>query len=257
MGTIYDRAEIYDLLETPEREAVNLTHWKTLLAGKSIRSFLDVSIGSGNLTLSLCALGIQLSGSDLSREMLSRCREKAAARGISLPLYQADFRHLENVLPGQQFDCVGSTGNSLAYVTNEEIPGVLRQMDSCIRPGGWFYADLRNWDQIVQNRPRFYLYNPAFRGDVRINLVQVWDYLSDGSMDFNLLYAFERENRIVQKERFTEQYHPLPRRLLLDTLTALGYQNTTLSCMPAQFTQHSPEEAEWYCVMAQKPESNL
>lgn len=250
MATIYDRADIYDLLESEERSAAYQKHWERVLGGTGVRSLLDVSIGSGGVTLPLGALGVELSGSDLSETMLERCGRKAAAQGLPVELRQSDFRNL-SCWAGKTFDCVASTGNSLAYVTNEEIPGVLAQMDALVKPGGYLYFDTRNWDRILRERRRFYLYNPFFHGEDRINLVQVWDYERDGSMTFHLLYTFERDNQIFQKEKFEEHYHPIPRRLLLDALAGLGYCDVKQFPFPAT-AEGDPEQAEWYCVLARK-----
>ena len=116
MQKLYDRADIYDLIESPERFDVNKKHWELVFEGKQIDTLLDVSIGTGNVTLPLASLGVCLSGSDLSENMLERCGKKAAAAGVDIDLKQSDFREIAQVLPGKQFDCVASTGNSLAYV---------------------------------------------------------------------------------------------------------------------------------------------
>ena len=254
MEKLYNRADIYDLLETERRAEITRGHWERVLTGKQVAALLDVSIGSGNLTLPLCKLGVRLTGSDLSKSMLARCKMKAAERGAEVELHPCDFRKLDGVFSGRQFDCVASTGNSLAYVENEEIPGVLRQMDALVRPGGWLYMDLRNWDKIIRSKERFYFYQPTFLPDsVRMNLVQVWDHLPDGSINFNLIYSFERENRIFQHEVFTEHYYPLPRKLLLRTLEELGYAAPEFFCMPAQQPNQPPiDELDWYCIMARK-----
>ncbi|MDO5152688.1 MAG: class I SAM-dependent methyltransferase [Eubacteriales bacterium] len=253
MEKLYDRADIYDLLENdPTRYSITKKHWETILAGKSIKTLLDVSIGSGNLTLPLLDLGIALSGSDLSENMLQKCREKAAAKSGTIDLRVSDFRELTKAF-SQQFDCVASTGNSLPYVTNSEISDVLAQMDALVRPGGYLYFDLRNWDRILRTRQRFYLYNPVFHGDTRVNLVQAWDYNSDGTMDFNLLFTFEKENRIIQKEIFQEHYHPVSQKLLLDKLSEMGYASPEVYCMPAQAGAFDGEKHDWYAVIARKP----
>lgn len=254
METLYERADIYDLLEKdPARYAFTKKHWETILKGKQVQSLFDVSIGSGNMTLPLLELGVELHGSDLSEPMLDRCREKAAARGAALDLHVCDFRSLTQVIAGQ-FDCVSSTGNSLPYVTNREVLGVLEEMDKLVRPGGYLYFDLRNWDLILQTRQRFYLYNPVFDGDIRINLVQAWDYLDDGTMDFNLLYTFEKENKILQKEVFQEHYYPISQTLLLDKLRQLGYREPEIYRFPAFAGAYDPDVHDWYSVIARKPE---
>ena len=256
MEKLYDRADIYDLPENERRAEIVRCHWAHLLQGKQISSLLDVGIGTGNLSLPVCKLGVRLIGSDLSEAMLARCKAKATERGAEAELHICDFRTLDRVFSGRQFDCVASTGNSLPYVENTEIPGVLRQMDALVRPGGWLYIDLRNWDKIVRNSERFYFYQPTFLPDgVRMNLVQVWDHLPDGSINFNLIYTFERENHVFQHEVFTERYHPLPKKLLLHTLAELGYDTPELFCMPAQHPDPPPvDELDWYCIMARKPQ---
>ena len=51
MASLYDRTDIYDLLENEDRFQTTKTHWQTVFAGNEIRTLLDVSIGSGTLTL--------------------------------------------------------------------------------------------------------------------------------------------------------------------------------------------------------------
>ena len=125
-------------------------------------------------------------------------------------------------------------------------------MDRLVRPGGYLYFDVRNWDKILRERNRFYLYNPFFDGETRINLIQVWDYHEDDTMTFNLLYTFERENRIFQKEKFEEHYIPIRRELLLDKVREMGYEEIRIMNFPAIFENVSVDETDWYCVMARK-----
>lgn len=82
MDRLYDRAEIYDLMEDDARYMWNLGHWQKLFQNKGIQTMLDVSIGSGAMTLPVLDMGITLSGSDLSESMLKRCREKAEKKVV-------------------------------------------------------------------------------------------------------------------------------------------------------------------------------
>lgn len=253
MGTLYNRTDIYDLFETDAKYAATKRHWEQMLEGRNVHSALDVSIGTGNLTLPLAGLGVQLSGSDLSEAMLAGCAEKARAKNLPVSLRQCDFREASRAF-AEPFDLVISTGNSLPHVPNREIPGVLAQMDTLVKPGGYLYFDLRNWDKIVDTRQRFFIYDPQFRDGTRINLVQVWDHPDSESVIFNLLFTFERDNRIVQREIFEEHYHPVRRAFMLDALQKLGYHEIEVLPFPAQFTHLSPESTDWYCCIAKKPE---
>lgn len=225
-----------------------------ILSGKPIRKLLDVSIGSGNLTLPLLDLGIDVFGSDLSDQMLANCRKKAEVKKKTIDLRRCDFRELTKNFR-ERFDCVASTGNSLPYVTNSEVLAVLEQMDALVRPGGYLYFDVRNWDRILKTRQRFYTYNPVFSQDVRVNLVQAWDYNHDGTMDFNLLFTFEKNNRIFQKEVFQEHYYPISQTLLLEKLICMGYTDIEITCMPAQLGAFDIAKHDWYSVIAKKQTS--
>ena len=251
MGKLYERDDIYDLLESPKRDAITRKHYETVFSGKSIRTLLDVSIGTGSMTLPIAELGIAISGSDLSQNMLDRCRKKCGARNIPATLVCSDFRTVSEKF-GEQFDCVASTGNSLGYVSNEDVLKALEQMDALVKPGGYLYLDLRNWDMILEKKPRYYLYNPSFIGETRVNLMQFWDYLPDGTVDFNLLYTFEQNNRIIQTEHFVEHYIPIPRQLIVDKLRAIGYREMEIMLMPAHFGSFDPVTSEWYCIIARK-----
>ncbi len=250
--SVYERTDIYDLLEDENKYSAVKKHWATILEGKQIHSLLDVSIGTGNMTLPLAELDVKLYGSDLSKEMLEKCAIKAKNRALEIDLRKSDFREL-NLNFKETFDCVASTGNSLPHVTNEEITAVLEQMDAHIRKGGYLYYDMRNWDKILREKNRFYLYNPVFKNDIRINLTQVWDYNPDSSMTFHLLYTFEKENVIIQKEQFDELYFPVRQEILIHRLKQLGYKNIQILCHPAYFADADLDRVDWYCVIAQKP----
>ena len=251
MGSVYERAEIYDLLESEKRTEIIRNDWKEFLGSRKIKTLLDVSIGTGSLTLPLQELNIEIFGSDLSREMLSRCREKAMKKNRPVRLECCDFRDL-SCWGDLKFDCVASTGNALGYVSNKDVLKTVEEMDAHIKPGGYFCFDSRNWEKIQREKQRFYLYDPFFHNGTRVNLVQVWDHNIDGTITFNLLYTFERENRIIQKEIFEEVYHPFPLGLVEKKLNDLGYSQICIRPFPCSIPERDPDRIEWYRVIARK-----
>lgn len=48
MASVYDRTDIYDLFDSPKKDAQTLSHWQAVFNGRPIRSALDVSIGTGS-----------------------------------------------------------------------------------------------------------------------------------------------------------------------------------------------------------------
>ncbi len=250
MASLYDRVELYDLFDSDRKYKQTILHWQKVFGNAYVNSLLDVSIGTGSLTLPLAELNVELYGSDISRLMLKRCEQKAEEKNIQVNLKQCDFRSLNKNFQ-RTFDCVASTGNSLAHVPNEELLDVLVQMDALVSKGGYLYLDLRNWDKIMAEKKRFWTYNPVFNGEERINCTQLWDYNPDGSMDFNILYAFEKDSAIVHTEVFTEHYYPITREMILGKLSSLGYSDIRTMCMPA-FAEWDVDTVDWYCIFAKK-----
>ena len=136
MSKLYDRADIYDLIDSDQRTETVRRDWKEFLDQREIHTLLDVSIGTGSMTLPLQELGIEISGSDLSEAMLARCETKADAKGKHAELKCSDFRDL-SCWEGKEFDCVVSTGNALGYVSNSDVALALEKMDSLVKPGGY------------------------------------------------------------------------------------------------------------------------
>ena len=248
--SMYDRAEIYDLRFNQQTWDWAKEHYQTVLAGADIQSVLDCSIGSGNLTLELAELGYQVTGSDLNEAMLVRCKEKAQAKGLNVELFCSDFREIDRNAPGM-YDCVMSTGNSLPYVSNEDAVRTLEGMDRLVKPGGYLYVDSRNWDRIVAEKQQYYFYRPMFHGDLRVDTIQFWEHHPDGSITFHIVFRLERDGKTLQHEVFQELYHPLPRRLVEDTLQRLGYRIERLENYPVM-DPRPVDESDWYCILAKK-----
>ena len=253
MSNLYDRADIYDVCSTPRDWRIIREHWEKVLEDDLPRTLLDVSVGSGNLTLPLGEVGVRLSGSDLSEAMLKKCAEKAEAHGLSIALAQSDFREADRAFPGARFDMVASTGNSLGYVENEGVVQALQAMDRLTAPVGRIYLDTRNWDQMLENKPKFYFYRPTRLSDgTRVERIQFWEYPEDGSMTFQFVFAFEKGYEVVQREVFEERYHPLPYALLEETLLGMGYSIEQSGGFPVQIGR-ATRDADWYYLIARKP----
>ena len=58
MSQLYDRADIYDLIESEQRSEAIRKDWADFQGNREIHTLLDVSIGSGGMTLPLNELGI-------------------------------------------------------------------------------------------------------------------------------------------------------------------------------------------------------
>jgi SAM-dependent methyltransferase len=140
---------------------------------------LDCACGIGTQSLGLAKLGYRVTGSDASAGAVQRARAEAAARDLDAPFYVADVRRLDE-LPIGGFDVVISMDNALPHLLSEaDLTEAARQMRGKLRPGGTLLASIRDYDQLVRERPA--AQGPAFYSDSgqRRIVFQVWDWADD------------------------------------------------------------------------------
>ncbi len=115
--------------------------------GINPRHILDLGCGTGNVTIPLAEKGYQMTGLDLSSEMLSLAEQKARAKGLPIQWLLQDMRKME--LGAARFDLVISMTDSLNYLSGEnELSEVFRSVRQYLNPGGWFVFDLNSLYKI-------------------------------------------------------------------------------------------------------------
>ena len=141
-------ALLYDELmnDVPYEKWVEFTEQSLGQIGKTDAKILDVACGTGNVTLPLVQKGYDVTGVDLSEEMLTIAQQKLGEEGQFIPFYQQDMRELD--VPGE-FDCVTIFCDSLNYVLEEEgIQETFRRVYHHLRSDGLFLFDVHSLYKI-------------------------------------------------------------------------------------------------------------
>lgn len=71
-------------------------------------------------------------------------------------------------------------------------------------------------------------------------------------MIFNILYTFEKDNHIFQKEVFEEHYFPISRRKVIAKLEEMGYTEIEVKFSPSYFEFEDVELLEWHSIITKK-----
>lgn len=115
---------------------------------------LDLSCGIGTQAIGLALQGFDVLARDLSPNALQKARDNARRFAVDLELQVGDMRDRRDE-DRQQFDSVLSFDNSLPHLTEDhDLHAALRAACQALRPGGTFLASIRDYDQLLQDRPR-------------------------------------------------------------------------------------------------------
>lgn len=136
-------AEVYDQL----MDNVNYERWaelySVLLRSGEVQPgsrVCECACGTGGLTLPLSRMGYQMTGVDLSQEMLWIAAQKARKAGQGIPFIQQDMRRLRL---HRQMDAVLATCDGVNYLlTDEDVSLFFRAAHAALRPGGALIFDV-------------------------------------------------------------------------------------------------------------------
>jgi SAM-dependent methyltransferase len=123
---IYSDAQRYDLVMGAYASGDHLNFYRRQVAryGEPI---LELACGSGRFTLPLAKEGTNITGMDISKEMLDLAKVKAANDEINVRFFQGDMRNFDL---GEKFKFIIIPAQSLSHLhTREEVENCL----SCIR----------------------------------------------------------------------------------------------------------------------------
>lgn len=106
-----------------------------------LRRVLDLACGTGEHAFALEALGLEVTGVDVSCDMLRRAQAKARERGARAQFVEQDLRTLE--LAGGPWDGALCLFDALGYLLdNAAILEALRRVRAHVRPGGALVLEL-------------------------------------------------------------------------------------------------------------------
>ena len=156
MSVFGDYSRYYDLLYRDKDYAAESDYVHGLIERHrpGSLSILDLGCGTGRHDFCLTRLGHELTGVDLSHEMLAVAqREKAAFGGPGTPptFVQGDVRSLRL---GKTFDVVVSLFHVMSYQTrNQDLQAALTTIREHLKPGGLFVFDCWYGPAVLSDPP--------------------------------------------------------------------------------------------------------
>ena len=153
-------ARVYDALMDTVDYHVWAEHYRKLMdlygvprQGKCV----ECACGTGSLTLPLRRTGLQMTGVDLSEEMLAVAMEKARTAGLTIPFVRQDMCALS--VP-RRVDCVLATCDGVNYLASpEKAQAFFAAAFAALKPGGALIFDVSTPEKLSVTLGKHTLYS--------------------------------------------------------------------------------------------------
>ncbi len=134
-------AEIYDYF-MDEQIYKEWTDFVKRTVPRSKKTLLDLASGTGKLTFRLLEAGYDVTGLDISSDMLALCYNEQLKSGTFFPLIEADMRNLEDA---GTYDLVTCSLDAVCYFREkEDVHQTFTEVFKHLNEGGLFLFDVHS-----------------------------------------------------------------------------------------------------------------
>lgn len=206
----------------------------------------ECACGTGSITLPLSRMGYQMTGVDLSPDMLFEASQKARKSGAMIPFVKQDMRSLRL---HRQMDAVLCTNDGLNYLKDAaELTDFFRAAYLAVREGGGLFVDLSTPYKLE------HVLGDHFIGDETEDIAYLWQNRfnrAQGYVDLNLaIFVRQQEETYLRIGEHQRQYAHSAQQLV-GLMEAVGF--TDIRIFGDKKTQPpTPQELRWF-IAARKP----
>jgi SAM-dependent methyltransferase len=218
------------------------------------RRIVDWACGTGRHAVYLSQQGYEVTGVDVSLEMLELARENAAREGAIVTWVESDLcevgEELDDLSP---FDGALCVGNSLSVLdTQEKLERAFVNIHRELRSGGVFIAQILNYELFPGEGIKFDTPRRAVHQDKEMLFLKFFD-MRQGRLTANFL-NFQREEEGWALEVETSPLYPWKKPAVEAALTKAGFAPLTFFG-DHQFTPFDPQKSHDLIWAAEKKPS--
>ena len=206
------------------------------ISGSSLK-ILDCACGIGTQAIGFAEHGHRVTASDLSRAEINRAERESERRNLDISFHVSDMTSLQEIAECD-FDAVVAMDNALPHLDVDQLDQASHAIASKLKPDGLFLASIRDYDEVMPQKPT--MQSPVFYGEPNNRRIvhQVWDWIDDRRYIVHL-YITSQSDRHSKTQHFTSEYHCLLRHELSTVLKSSGFGEVRW-LMPAESRFYQP-----------------
>ncbi|MEF9952846.1 MAG: class I SAM-dependent methyltransferase [Clostridium sp.] len=178
---------------------------------------LELGCGTGNMTLKLKEAGLDVTGLDISYDMLQVAEEKLRLKNYSVKFVNKD---MTDINLGKKFDFIFSFCDGYNYLVEEEdLIASFNSVYEGLEEGGYFIFDVSTPYKLLDHiGSKSFTFNED-------ELCYIWDnYVEDEFIEMYITF-FVKEGSLYRKFDEVHYQRAYDIDFLKDTLEEIGYKN--------------------------------
>ncbi len=216
--------------------------YSCILEGRSGKiQGLELGSGSGEMTIRLKKLGLDICGLDISEEMLAIAYQKALAQKVKVMFLEGscvDFEYRKNL------DFIIAPIDCFSYITCEQLKKTIQNAHAHLKSGGVFMFDIRSQHELECVHANNLFFEDA--GDI----CWFWENkLESDRVDMNIT-IFEKIENLFKKHIEKQTFYIHKTTDVVDFLEQSGFENIQLFADPDK--NEFKEESQKLCVLCTK-----
>ncbi|MGX7203984.1 class I SAM-dependent DNA methyltransferase [Enterococcus pingfangensis] len=208
---------------------------------ESTNQVLELACGTGALAVAFAEHGFEVTGLDLSEEMLTLASDRAIQAEVAINWVAGDMLDLTDIGTYQAVTCFS---DSLCYMQNaQQVKQVFAGVYQLLKTAGTFIFDVHSTYQIDEVFPEYSFH------DQTEEFAFLWDSYpgeEEHSIEHFLTFFVKKEGEVFERfdELHKERTYPLARYQKM--LTEVGFNVEVF----ADFTDEQPDETSkrWFFV---------
>lgn len=218
-----DFAYIYDAL----MKDVDYEKWTSYIEaifqshGLKPESIVDLACGTGGVTNILAKRGYQVTGVDISEDMLASAREKARKSGLRVPYICQNIINLELHHPVDAITCMCDGFNYI--LDKQDMKSAFIKIYSYLKPGGLLVFDISSYYKLSS------VLGNNIMADTGEDISLIWYnkfIKKDNTLEMNLTF-FIKEGNYYKRSDETHLQKAYQQDEIIELLTECNFTNVT------------------------------
>lgn len=182
---------LYPDIEDLNRKIASELNLK-LLKPTNTKKILECACGTGHLAIELAKLGYEVTGLDLSKQMIRHAISNAKKANVDIKFIHSNILSLSMNIE-DKFDVVICRGNSFSHINPNDMEMAFENINFVLKTGGICYVDIRNYEVALCEKPLF-----EHRAHLRVDekdiiSFYIFDY-KENIRTYNIFFIFFDKN---------------------------------------------------------------